>query len=63
MYINMLGVDNFDFEIIEECDKEELDRQKNFIFKSMIALKMVITIKEVSIKKYQFIKRKQKDGN
>lgn len=27
-YINVLGVENFDFEILEECDKEELDSKE-----------------------------------
>lgn len=27
-YINVLGIDNFDFEILEECDKEELDNKE-----------------------------------
>lgn len=29
-YINCLGVDNFDFEIIEECSKDELDSREQF---------------------------------
>ena len=27
-YINVLGVDNFEFEILEECSKEELDKKE-----------------------------------
>lgn len=27
-YINVLGVENFDFEILEECNKEELDKKE-----------------------------------
>jgi hypothetical protein len=27
-YINVLGKDNFDFEIIEECSLEELDEKE-----------------------------------
>lgn len=27
-YINVLGVDNFEFEILEECSKEELDAKE-----------------------------------
>lgn len=29
-YINVLGIDNFSFEIIEECSLEELDEKENF---------------------------------
>lgn len=29
-YINVLGVDNFDFEIIEECREEELDEKEQY---------------------------------
>lgn len=33
-YINVLGVDNFDFEILEECSKEELDaKERDYIKK------------------------------
>lgn len=33
-YINVLGVDNFNFEILEECSKEELDqKEQEYILK------------------------------
>lgn len=33
-YINVLGVDNFDFEIIEECPLEELDEKEEYYIKA-----------------------------
>lgn len=27
-YINVLGIENFDFEIVEECSQEELDKKE-----------------------------------
>jgi hypothetical protein len=30
MWINMLGAEHFDFEVLEECSQEELDSKEKF---------------------------------
>lgn len=33
MYINIFGIDNFDYEIVEECSLEDLDEKEKFYIK------------------------------
>ena len=46
-YINVLGVENFDFEILEECSSDELDEKEKFYIKKFNQKIKVIIFKKV----------------
>lgn len=52
MWINMIGVENFDFEILEECTNEDMDEKEKYYIKkynSNIDGYSIISKKEVLI--------------